>query len=77
MDGSAQTNPRRRHLVVDHVIAHKGDQRLFWDRSNWQVLCPDDHDIIKQREEHGHETDAVDVNGRPTDPDHPWNRRTA
>lgn len=25
--------------VVDHIIAHKGDQRLFWSRSNWQPLC--------------------------------------
>lgn len=25
--------------VVDHVVAHKGDMRLFWDRSNWQPLC--------------------------------------
>lgn len=25
--------------VVDHRIAHKGDQRLFWDRSNWQPMC--------------------------------------
>lgn len=25
--------------VVDHIIAHKGDMRRFWDRSNWQPLC--------------------------------------
>ena len=25
--------------AVDHVVAHKGDQRIFWDRSNWQPLC--------------------------------------
>lgn len=30
--------------VVDHIIPHKGDQRLFWDRSNWQVLCKSCHD---------------------------------
>ena len=22
--------------MVDHIVAHKGDQRLFWDRTNWQ-----------------------------------------
>ena len=22
--------------TVDHKVAHKGDQRLMWDRSNWQ-----------------------------------------
>ena len=30
--------------VVDHVIPHKGDVGLFWDRSNWQVLCKRCHD---------------------------------
>ena len=24
---------------VDHIIPHKGDPKLFWDRSNWQALC--------------------------------------
>jgi 5-methylcytosine-specific restriction enzyme A len=26
-------------VVVDHVVPHKGDQRLFWDTANWQALC--------------------------------------
>ena len=25
--------------VVDHVRAHKGDARKFWDKSNWQPMC--------------------------------------
>lgn len=24
--------------MVDHIIPHKGDQRRFWDRSNWQPM---------------------------------------
>lgn len=24
--------------MVDHRVAHKGDKRLFWDRSNWQPM---------------------------------------
>ena len=24
---------------TDHVIPHRGDQRLFWDPTNWQALC--------------------------------------
>lgn len=24
--------------VVDHIRAHKGDQRLFWDQSNWRAM---------------------------------------
>ena len=30
--------------VVDHIIPHRGDQRLFWDQSNWQSLCKRHHD---------------------------------
>ena len=30
--------------VVDHIIPHRGDQELFWDRSNWQPLCKKCHD---------------------------------
>lgn len=28
---------------VDHKIPHGGDQKLFWDRSNWQPLCKKCH----------------------------------
>jgi len=24
--------------TVDHIIPHKGDQRLMWDRSNWMAM---------------------------------------
>lgn len=30
--------------VVDHVIPHRGDQKLFWDEGNWQPLCKEHHD---------------------------------
>lgn len=30
--------------VVDHIIPHKGDKSLFWDRKNWQSLCKPCHD---------------------------------
>ena len=30
--------------VVDHIIPHRGDQKLFWDESNWQALCKHHHD---------------------------------
>jgi 5-methylcytosine-specific restriction protein A len=30
--------------VVDHVIPHKGDYDLFWDRCNWAPLCKRCHD---------------------------------
>lgn len=30
--------------VVDHIIPHRGDKRLFWDQTNWQPLCKGCHD---------------------------------
>ncbi|WP_339321386.1 HNH endonuclease [Paenibacillus sp. FSL W8-0194] len=39
--------------VVDHVVPHKGDQKLFWDRSNWQALCKPCHDAKTAREDGG------------------------
>jgi 5-methylcytosine-specific restriction protein A len=29
---------------VDHIIPHRGDMELFWDRDNWQALCKSCHD---------------------------------
>lgn len=37
--------------VVDHIIPHRGDDKLFWDRNNWQPLCKSCHDRHKQRQE--------------------------
>ncbi len=30
--------------VVDHIVPHRGDPRLFWDVKNWQPLCKGCHD---------------------------------
>lgn len=30
--------------VVDHITPHRGDQDLFWNRTNWQALCKSCHD---------------------------------
>ena len=30
--------------VVDHIIPHRGEQRLFWDQTNWESLCKECHD---------------------------------
>lgn len=29
--------------VVDHIIDHRGDPKLFWDKKNWQPLCKPCH----------------------------------
>ena len=36
--------------VVDHRIPHRGDQSLFWDKSNWQAMAKRCHDAKTQRE---------------------------
>lgn len=33
--------------LVDHIVPHKGDEALFWDRSNRQALCDWCHNKIK------------------------------
>ena len=30
--------------VVDHIVPHRGNERLFWDETNWQPLCKSCHD---------------------------------
>lgn len=30
--------------VVDHIVPHRGDPKLFWDERNWQPLCKPCHD---------------------------------
>ena len=39
--------------VVDHVIPHKGDKKLFWNRNNWQSLCKPCHDHKTATEDGG------------------------
>ena len=60
--------------VVDHRVPHRGDQALFWNRSNWQPLCKSHHSSAKQVEEKSGRLGrkGCDVNGWPTDPNHPW-----
>ena len=36
---------------VDHIIPHRGDQKLFWDMSNWQALCHRHHSMKTRRED--------------------------
>jgi len=37
--------------VVDHIVPHRGDMRLFWQQGNHQSLCASCHSSVKQREE--------------------------
>ena len=37
--------------VVDHIIPHKGNQKLFWDKNNWQALCTSCHNRKTAKED--------------------------
>ena len=48
--------------VVDHVVPHEGDMTVFWRSEDWQALCDDCNQRIKQpielRWKRGHATTA-------------------
>jgi len=52
---------------VDHITPHKGDKALFWNRANWQPLCPTCHNSGKQRAERGRPIVAIGADGWPID----------
>lgn len=33
-----------RATVLDHVVPHRGDRRLFMDQANWSAVCKRCHD---------------------------------
>ena len=35
---------------VDHIVPHRGDERLFWDQSNHQALCLSCHGVKSAKE---------------------------
>lgn len=47
--------------VVDHIIPHKGDPKLMWDRSNWQPLCATHHNRDKQSQDKGGSKRTVQI----------------
>jgi 5-methylcytosine-specific restriction enzyme A len=60
--------------VVDHIIPHRGDMQLFWDKDNWQSLCEPCHNIHKQRLEKSGKELGCDLSGIPVDKHHHWNQ---
>jgi 5-methylcytosine-specific restriction enzyme A len=60
--------------VCDHIIAHKGDEVLFYNRDNLQTLCKSCHDNGKQKEDiHGYSME-IGTDGWPVDQKHPFNK---
>lgn len=60
--------------TVDHIVPHKGDSRLFWDKGNLQTLTKQCHDKFKQSEERGGHgfNQGCDRFGDPLDKSDPW-----
>jgi 5-methylcytosine-specific restriction protein A len=46
-------HPEPNSPVVDHVVPHRGDERLFWDTGNLQAVSKKYHDGEKRSQEHG------------------------
>jgi 5-methylcytosine-specific restriction protein A len=59
--------------VADHITPHRGDYNLFW-HGPLQSLCENCHSRFKQHVEIRGYSNAVDVHGRPIDPNHPANK---
>ena len=72
--GEQQQNPNKRHLVVDHIIPHKGNLTLFYDAENLQTLCPDHHYSEKQEQERRGFSTRVGTDGWAKDAKHPVNK---
>lgn len=62
--------------VVDHSIAHKGNESIFFDPTVLLALCKPHHDGAAQARDKNGRVRGCDVNGFPRDPNHPWNRET-
>ena len=60
--------------AVDHIIPHKGDLRLFRDMDNLQPLCKLCHNKNKQIIDIKGFDIAINADGEPADPNHPWHR---
>lgn len=37
--------------TVDHIIPHKGDKALFWNRANWRAMAKPCHDAKTAKED--------------------------
>jgi 5-methylcytosine-specific restriction enzyme A len=62
--------------LIDHVIPHKGDAKLFWDPKNCQSLCRFHHDSAKRKDERRGYSTQIGEDGWPVDGNHPIHRQS-
>ena len=61
--------------TVDHVRAHRGEERAFWDADNLQSLCATCHNAIAQQRDTKGYAIGCGADGYPIDPGHPFHRK--
>lgn len=59
--------------VANHKVPHRGDRFAFF-HGELESACKPCHDSAIQRAEHEGFRRAIDDDGWPVDPDHPFNR---
>lgn len=60
---------------VDHIVPHRGEKKLFWDRANWQPLCKSCSDAKTQREIGERRRGARGFVARGEGGQNPWDRQ--
>src|SRR5215510_5194439 len=63
--------------VVDHIVPRAQRPDLTWEPSNWQSLCTSCHNGRKQIIEHKNFSKDIGIDGWPTHPNHPANRKNS
>jgi len=58
--------------TVDHIVPHKGDETLFWERSNLRSCCTSCHNHLASIKDRDGIVPGCDVDGEPLDSKHPW-----
>lgn len=63
----------KRAATCDHIVAHKGNEALFFDPDNLQTTCKLCHDSAKQSYEKTGYSKEIGLDGWPVDNKHPFN----
>lgn len=61
-----RVKPDTSQLVAHHKVAHKGNERLFWDENNIECFCKGCHDgPVQSFERTGRERQPIGADGWP------------
>lgn len=71
-----KSNVYTRAKHVDHIVTIRQRPDLRLDPRNFQSLCDRHHDLITASIDSGDLRGAVNVEGEPLDPRHPWAQAT-